>query len=73
MQPWSQFELWGELFALIGGILWIWQLKRKLRLENQKDQPEPAAVKQLRSEEWGAWILATIGFLSLLRVLATPQ
>jgi hypothetical protein len=71
MKPWSQFEFWCEVLAVVGGIGWIWQLKRKLRRENQKDMPDPAAVKQLRSEECCAWILATIVFLSLLRVLAT--
>jgi len=56
---------------VVGEIGWIFQLKRKLRREKQKDQPDLAVVKKIRSEEWGVWILTTIAFLYLLSVSTT--
>jgi hypothetical protein len=66
MKPWWQTEFYWAVLSVAGGILWIWRSNRNVRREKQKPNPNPDAVKKLRTEEWGAWFLTTIGVLEVL-------
>jgi hypothetical protein len=69
MKPWPQFELWCAALSFVGGVLWVWRLNRDVRRANLEQNADRDAVRKLRSEEWCAWILTTIGLVYLLMCL----